>query len=46
MIFFYVNMGIYALKQVISIIQIVGASQRIATFDENEEMEAMRNKKH
>lgn len=40
-----VNGAIYALKQFISIIQILGASGRIAQFDENEAVEEIKKKK-
>lgn len=42
---FIVNGAIYSLKQFISMIQILGASSRIAQFDEKEAIEEMKKKK-
>ena len=43
--FFYVNFAIYALKQFISIIQILGASGRIANYDAKTATEELTQKK-
>lgn len=39
----YVNGAIYALKQFISVIQVISASQRIAKFDQKEYLESKKN---
>jgi hypothetical protein len=43
--FFYVNFAIYVFKQIISIIQIFGASSRIAVWDAKEATEKLQEKK-
>ena len=43
--FFYVNFGIYVFKQLISVIQIFGASSRIAVWDAKEATEKLQEKK-
>lgn len=42
---FYVNGAIYSLKQIISIVQVISASQRIAQFDTKEAIENMKKTK-
>ena len=44
--FFYVNFAIYVFKQIISIIQIFGASSRIAVWDAKEATEKLQEKKN
>ena len=44
--FFYVNFTIYVFKQIISIIQIFGASSRIAVWDAKEATEKLQEKKN
>ena len=44
--FFYVNFSIYVFKQIISIIQIFGASSRIAVWDAKEATEKLQEKKN
>ena len=44
--FFYVNFAIYVFKQIISIIQIFGASSRIAVWDAKEATEKLEAKKN
>jgi len=43
--FFYLNFGIYVFKQLISVIQIFGASSRIAVWDAKEATEKLQEKK-